>query len=52
MESASVKFDDYREVEYRCIVCMTQIAKGQLCEACERRGLDSRQFAELFWEEA
>lgn len=53
MESASAKSDDYLDYrEHHCVVCETRLRSGYLCEACERHGLDSLQYAELFWEEA
>jgi hypothetical protein len=37
--------------EDRCLVC-GQASAGPLCQECEHAGLNSRQFAKLFWDEA
>jgi hypothetical protein len=52
MELVSAKHIDFPSAEPRCVVCGTRIALAYLCKGCEQRGLDSRQFAELFWDEA
>lgn len=52
MELVSVRHIDFPLVESRCVVCGAQVAGAYLCKGCEQRGLNSRQFAELFWDEA
>ena len=41
-----------REANTQCVICAAWGASGGVCEACARRGIDSRQFADLFWDEA
>lgn len=52
MELASAKQDLHAGKEDRCVLCTAPLTSGYLCESCERRGLNSRQYAEFFWDEA
>jgi len=52
MELAIAKVRRNVVEDRHCLVCATWISAGAVCEACTRRGLNSRQYAELFWEEA
>jgi hypothetical protein len=52
MEMASAKSHEYADQEHQCVVCEAWIDSGYICRDCERRGLTSSQYAELFWDEA
>jgi hypothetical protein len=46
-----------RPVEARCVVCGDLLTTGTVCELCKHgrissRRISSREYAEIFWEEA
>jgi hypothetical protein len=52
MEVANLKHGEDVEWQHRCLVCEAHLSAGDyLCSFCERRGLNSLQRAQLFWEE-
>jgi hypothetical protein len=52
MHMANSKPREQEANDAQCVICATWLRSGYVCEACARRGLDSRQFAEIFWDEA
>jgi hypothetical protein len=52
METQATKQSELDTGEYRCIVCGTHLSIETLCcPSCARNGLNSRQYAEFFWDE-